>query len=88
MDAVRAEEFADVLRSAIAERGLGLERIREHLARHGVRVSLATLSYWQTGRSRPERRTSLAAVGHLEEVLGLPSGRLSSLLGPPRPRGK
>ncbi|MBW4717778.1 XRE family transcriptional regulator [Saccharothrix obliqua] len=88
MDTARTDTFAGALRAAIAERGLGLERIREHLAQHGVRVSLATLSYWQSGRSRPERRSSLAAIGHLEEILALPDGYLASLLGPPRPRGR
>ncbi|XVV07042.1 XRE family transcriptional regulator [Actinosynnema sp. CA-248983] len=88
MDTARTDTFAGALRAAIAERGLGLERIREHLAQHGVKVSLATLSYWQSGRSRPERRSSLAAIGLLEEVLDLPTGYLASLLGPPRPRGR
>ncbi|GGM86290.1 hypothetical protein GCM10011609_23380 [Lentzea pudingi] len=74
--------FAESLRSAVAARGLSLERIREHLARRGVSVSLATLSYWQTGRSRPERRASLTAVAHLEEVLDLEAGALSALLAP------
>jgi len=75
--------FADTLRAAVATRGLSLDRIRDHLARRGVTLSLATLSYWQTGRSRPERRTSLAAVGHLEDVLELVPGTLSELLEPP-----
>jgi transcriptional regulator with XRE-family HTH domain len=81
-------EFADVLRAAIQARGLGLERIRERLLVQGVSVSMATLSYWQSGRSRPERRDSLAAVALLEEVLDLPAGTLSTSLGPPRPRGR
>ncbi|MEJ2852686.1 MULTISPECIES: XRE family transcriptional regulator [unclassified Saccharothrix] len=88
MDAAKTDTFAGALRAAIAARGLGLERIREHLEQHGVKVSLATLSYWQSGRSRPERRSSLAAIGLLEEVLALPPGHLENLLGPPRPRGR
>ena len=76
------EGFAETLRAAIAARGLSLDRIREHLARRGVSLSLATLSYWQTGRSLPERRASLAAVRHLEDVLALEAGTLSELLGP------
>ena len=82
------EEFATALRTAITNRGLGLERIREHLSQHGVTVSLATLSYWQSGRSRPERKASLQAVVHLEHVLQLTPGHLSELLGPPRSRGR
>lgn len=82
------EEFAEALRTAITNRGLGLERLREHLSQNGVSVSLATLSYWQTGRSRPERKKSLQAVVHLEHILQVPPGHLSGLLGQPRPRGR
>ncbi|GLZ42441.1 XRE family transcriptional regulator [Actinokineospora sp. NBRC 105648] len=80
--------FAPALRAAIRARGLGLERLRQRLRARGVSLSLATLSYWQTGRSRPERRESLAALAHLEAVLELPEGALTTLLGPPRPRGR
>ena len=62
-DAAGEDDFAGVLREAVRERGLSLERLRSELSGHGVRVSVATLSYWQTGRSRPERATSLAAIG-------------------------
>lgn len=81
-------EFAAALRAAIRARGLGLERIRDHLRARGVSVSLATLSYWQSGRSRPERRESLIAMAQLELVLEVPPGSLSGLLGPPRRRGR
>jgi hypothetical protein len=81
-------EFASVLRAAIRERGLGLERIRDRLRAQGISVSLATLSYWQSGRSRPERRDSLAAVELLESVLELAPGTLCESLGPPRRRGR
>ncbi|MGQ0840264.1 helix-turn-helix domain-containing protein [Actinokineospora sp.] len=80
--------FPDALRAAIRARGLGLERLRQRLRSRGVSVSLATLSYWQSGRSRPERRDSLVALRHLEAVLDLPDGALAALLGPPRPRGR
>lgn len=78
--------FADVLRTAVEERGLGLDRLREHLEQRGVSISVATLSYWQTGRSRPERRSSLEALPHLEEVLGLPHGSLHEPLTVPAQR--
>lgn len=80
--------FEAALRAAITARGLGLTRIHDRLRRAGVSVSLATLSYWQSGRSRPERRESLVALAQLEGVLEVPAGSLSSLLGPPRPRGR
>lgn len=72
--------FAEVLRCAIDARGLGLERIRDHLDDRGVSVSVATLSYWRSGRSQPERRSSLAALPHLEAVLRLEPGALRAAL--------
>lgn len=80
--------FAEVLRHAIDERGLGLVRLRDRLGDRGVGVSVATLSYWQSGRSQPERKHSLAALPHLEEVLQLPPGTLQEALNPPRQRGR
>ncbi|WP_370346101.1 XRE family transcriptional regulator [Catenulispora sp. MAP5-51] len=44
------------------------------------------MSFWQSGHRRPERSASLSAVGHLEQILGLPAGSLIALLGPPRSR--
>ncbi|GAA3290029.1 XRE family transcriptional regulator [Dactylosporangium vinaceum] len=81
-------DFAGALRDAIQARGLGLERIQERLRAEGYSVSLATLSYWQTGRSRPERRESLAALTELEKILEVEPGSLAALVGPPRPRGR
>lgn len=82
----RPERFADALRTAMDARGLGLDRITEHLAQRGVSVSAATLSYWRSGRSEPGRRSSLAALPHLEDVLGLPSGSLTATLPSTRER--
>lgn len=76
----RLASFADTLRQAIDERGLSLERITDHLADRGVSVSAATLSYWQSGRSEPGRKSSLAALPHLEDVLGLCPGELGASL--------
>ncbi|HET6857874.1 MAG TPA: helix-turn-helix transcriptional regulator [Streptomyces sp.] len=80
--------FATVLREALRRRGLSLERIRDRLHAQQINVSLATLSYWQSGRSQPERHQSLRAVDALEPILDLPAGALRSLLGPHRPRGR
>lgn len=46
----------------------------------GADLSVATLSYWQSGRSVPGRRSSFAALTHLEDVLGLRPGELASLV--------
>jgi transcriptional regulator with XRE-family HTH domain len=80
--------FEDALRAAIRARGLSLERIHQRLRMAGAEVSPATLSYWQSGRTRPERARSLVALGHLEHILQVPPGTLSNRLGPPRPRGR
>ena len=73
-------EFAGALRQAIQSSGLTLERIRHRLGRRGLTVSVATLSYWQRGRSRPRSRTVVVA---LEEILQVPSGSLTELLDDP-----
>ncbi|MFE0188082.1 multiprotein-bridging factor 1 family protein [Streptomyces sp. NPDC058989] len=83
-----AGAFAAVFRDAIQRRGLSLDRVRERLAAQGISVSLATLSYWQRGRSQPEQARSLRAVDALETILALPPGALRSLIGPSRPRGR
>ncbi|UMP02011.1 hypothetical protein [Amycolatopsis sp. EV170708-02-1] len=51
------DPFPRALDRAITESGLGLDRIRHRLAQQGVRISVATLSYWRTGRSRPSGAT-------------------------------
>ena len=80
--------FADALRAAIKSSGLSLDRIQHRLKLRGVTISVATLSYWQSGRRRPERPESLDALRHLEAVLRVPAHSLTALLGPPRPRGR
>ncbi|MFF0522727.1 helix-turn-helix domain-containing protein [Actinomadura nitritigenes] len=70
-------EFAEAFRQAVQASGLTLERIRHRLGRRGLTVSVATLSHWQRGRSRPRSR---AAVAILEEVLGVAPGTLTGPL--------
>ncbi|HEY1133847.1 MAG TPA: hypothetical protein VGE77_04665, partial [Nocardioides sp.] len=83
----RPDDFAPALRAAVDASGLGLESIQRRLAQRGVRISVATLSYWQTGARTPGRRASLEVVAHLEDVFGMPGGSLVALVPPPRPRG-
>ncbi len=83
-----AMPFHEALRAAIAASGLSLDRIQDRLSRRGTPVASATLSSWQSGRYQPERQRSLAALAVLEDVLRLPPGALTGLLGPPRPRGR
>ncbi|MEU5878283.1 hypothetical protein [Spirillospora sp. NPDC047279] len=75
-------EFAGALRQAVQASGLTLERIRHRLGQRGLPVSVATLSYWQRGRSRPRSRAVVAA---LEEILGVPAGALTGLLDAAEP---
>lgn len=79
-----ATDFAAALGAAMDARDLPLERIRHHLAARGHEITIATLSYWRSGRSRPERASSLACLGALEEVLRVPRGSLAQLLPPHR----
>ncbi|GAA1395216.1 hypothetical protein [Luteococcus peritonei] len=69
-------DFASVLGQAIRERGLTLDSIRRRLEQHGVTVSVATLSYWQNGRSHPTRAHSQRTLSALERVLNMPPGAL------------
>jgi hypothetical protein len=79
--------FAKALRASIARSGLSLDRVQARLQAKGIPVSVTALSYWQSGKRHPERRSSMSAVRGLEDVLGLVPGELFNLLPPPRPRG-
>lgn len=85
---LRTGPFHRALRAAIERSGLTLEGLRQRLAQRGIQVSIASLSYWQQGRSRPERADSLRAIRAIENILGLHTHSLAALLGPPRPRGR
>ncbi|GII90657.1 hypothetical protein [Sinosporangium siamense] len=87
-DALRTGPFDRALQLAIQSRGLSLERIHSRLAERGIPVSVASLSYWQRGISRPERPSSMLAVRALEEILDLAPDSLVTLIGPRRPRGR
>ena len=80
--------FSAALRAAIADSGLSLDRIRYRRRQYGTPLSLATLSSWQSGRRQPERAASIAALGRLEEIVGVPPGALAALVGPRRARGR
>ncbi|MGA8978957.1 MAG: hypothetical protein WB473_07535 [Pedococcus sp.] len=74
--------FPVAFRTAVKRSGRSLESLRRRLDERGTTVSIATLSYWQSGRSQPQRLSSLEAVAHLEEILGVPRGHLLTKLGP------
>ncbi|MDF3293485.1 hypothetical protein P3G67_30590 [Streptomyces sp. RB6PN23] len=81
-EALRTGPFPVALRTALAARGLALNRVQHRLAQRGIRVGVTSLSYWQRGIRRPDRPESLRAVTALEEVLELPAHALTRLLGP------
>ncbi|QQS02194.1 MAG: hypothetical protein IPK37_07620 [Austwickia sp.] len=76
----QASEFAHAFGEAVTASGLSLDAIRRALADRGHQLSVATLSYWRSGRRRPERASSLAALETLEEILDLTPGALMGLL--------
>lgn len=80
MNNTAPEEFQDRLAEAIKARGLSLARIRDKAEQCGVTVSVATLSYWTSGRSRPTRSQSLAVVRALEDVLETAPGHLVNVI--------
>lgn len=80
--------FAEAFSAAVARRGRTLSWIQQRLADSGFKVSVATLSYWQSGRSEPGRRTSLGAIEVLEDVLEVPRDSLRHRLAGPKPRGR
>ena len=86
-ETLRYGPFHRALRDAIALRGLSLARLRAHIEQLGVQVGQSTLSYWQRGLRHPEVPRAIPTVRALEIVLNLPTGSLTSLIGPrPSPR--
>lgn len=72
--------FAQVLGEAMAARDLPLDRLASRLRAAGAPVSVATLSYWRTGRSIPTRGNSVRAVEALERILQVEPGHLTGAL--------
>ena len=83
-----SDGFAEALRAAIAKRGVSLQFLHDRLTAMGNPVSVATLSYWRSGRSEPEQVSSKAALPLLEDLLRLPRGHLLSRLAPTRRLGR
>lgn len=72
-----AGSFAEAFRNAVNTSGMTLVEVVDALADRGVKLTQATLSYWQSGRSLPRRQSSLKALAEIEDVLGVPAGTLS-----------
>lgn len=72
--------FTQAFRGALAQSGMTLVEVVEALAERGVKLTQASLSYWQSGRSVPRRQSSIAVLGDVEEVLGAKEGVLKRAL--------
>jgi len=79
--------FPEAFAEALAMRGVSLSWLHQRLVERGHPVSPAALSYWRSGRSQPERRTSRDALAEIEHLLRVPPGGLVSHLGPSRRPG-
>jgi hypothetical protein len=79
--------FPDAFAEALTRRGVTLAWLHERLVECGCPVSTTALSYWRSGRSQPERGTSLDALAEVERLLRVRPGDLTSLLGPSRRPG-
>jgi hypothetical protein len=79
--------FPDAFAAALTRRGVTLAWLHQRLVERGCPVSTTALSYWRSGRSQPERGTSLDALAEIERLLRVAPGELTSLLGPSRRPG-
>jgi hypothetical protein len=79
--------FPDAFAAALTRRGVTLAWLHERLVERGCQVSPTALSYWRSGRSQPERGTSLDALAEIERLLRVAPGDLVSRLGPSRRPG-
>ena len=68
--------FAVAFRDAVNQSGMTLVEVVDALAERGIKLTQATLSYWQSGRSLPRRQSSLKALREIEIVLGVEKGSL------------
>lgn len=72
--------FTQAFRGALAQSGMTLVEVVDALAERGVKLTQATLSYWQSGRSVPRRQSSIVVLKDVEEVLGVKKDTLSHAL--------
>ena len=79
--------FPEAFAEALTRRGVTLAWLHERLAELGCPVSPTALSYWRSGRSQPERGTSMDALAEIERLLRVAPGGLTERLGPSRRPG-
>jgi hypothetical protein len=81
------QTLGEVLTAALARRRMSLTHLQARLHDRGYAVSMASLSYWRSGKRRPESAESLDALSEIEAILDLPAGRLRDARGPSRRPG-
>ncbi|MEI2809331.1 MAG: hypothetical protein V9F00_03740 [Nocardioides sp.] len=82
MNPGRASAFTEAFARALAEERVSLGELSRHLTLVGTPITIASLSYWRTGRSEPQRG-SMPAIANVEQYLGMAHGTLLDLLLPP-----
>jgi hypothetical protein len=82
-----AASFPEAFAEALARRGVTLAWVHARLVERGCPVSPTALSYWRSGRSQPERGTSLDALSEIERLLRVTPGGLTSKVGRSRRPG-
>jgi hypothetical protein len=87
MAEARRATFPEAFAEALTRRGVTLAWVHERLVECGCPVSPTALSYRRSGRSQPERGTSLDALAEIERLLRVSPGGLTSRLGPSRRPG-
>ncbi|KJQ54414.1 hypothetical protein [Microbacterium sp. SA39] len=72
--------FSRAFAAVLTARGASLSWLHRRLVERANPVSVATLSYWRSGKRAPEGVSSLAAVEEIERLLDLETGDLASLV--------
>lgn len=74
--------FGATLRRVLVGKDLSLHQLHRRLTRSGSSISLASLSYWQSGQRLPATAKALTTVEAMERVLDLDPGTLTGTLPP------
>jgi hypothetical protein len=72
--------FSRAFAAALSARGASLSWLHRRLVECADSVSVATLSYWRSGKRTPEGASSLAAVEEIERLLHMDHGELAGLV--------
>jgi len=80
--------FSRALGDRLTDRGWSLSELHRRLAAGAHPLSIATLSSWRSGARRPWGEASLAALGEIEQILGVNPGALLGLLAEQSPLGE